>query len=79
MLARLNEWRRGLWAQHGTKVIGYAGAALSTLSLLDHETIDLIGSTCGPVWGPRVTHGLAIFGGVMTVRRGRQNSRPQEP
>lgn len=48
---------------------------LSTLSLLDHETINLIGTIFGPLWGPRVTHSLAILGGVMTVRRGMKNSQ----
>lgn len=68
---------KAIWSQHGTKVLGFGGMVLSTLSLLDHETIDIIGSTFGPVWGPRVTHGLAIFGGVMTVQRGRHNSQNQ--
>ena len=66
---------KAIWSNHGTKVLGFGGMLLSTLSLLDHETINVIGSTFGPIWGPRVTHGLAILGGVMTVRRGMKNSQ----
>lgn len=71
------EQLKAIWGQHGTKLLGAGGMVLSTLSLLDHETINLIGTTFGPAWGPRVTHGLAILGGVMTVRRGMANSQPK--
>lgn len=71
------EQLKAIWSNHGTKVLGFGGMVLSTLSLLDHETINLIGVTFGPLWGPRVTHGLAVLGGVMTVRRGMANSQPK--
>ena len=68
-------WLKSLWTENGTKVLGFGGAILGSLSLLDHETLDIIGQTFGPLWGPRVTHGLAIFGGFMTAYRGFTNSR----
>jgi hypothetical protein len=73
MIAKLKD----LWVQHGTKILGAGGVVLSSLSLIDHETLQLIESTFGPVYGPRVTHGLAIFGGVMTAYRGFKNSQPK--
>jgi hypothetical protein len=70
-------WLRAQWAANGTKILGVGGVILSSLSLLDHETLQLIESTFGPVYGPRVTHGLAILGGIMTAYRGFKNSQPK--
>ena len=68
-------WLMQKWRESGTKILGFGGVILGSLSLLDHETIDVIGQTFGPTWGPRVTHGLAIAGGVATAYRGFTNSR----
>ena len=76
----MNFWQqlKAIWTNHGTKVLGFGGMLLSTLSLIDHETLQIIESTFGPVYGPRVTHSIAIIGGVMTAYRGFTNShRPQ--
>jgi hypothetical protein len=70
-------WISALWAKHGTKLLGFGGIVLGSISLIDHETMDIIGHTFGPVWGPRVTHGLAIFGGLATAYRGFANSQPK--
>lgn len=68
-------WLKAQWATNGTKIYGYGGAALSCLTLLDRETIDVIGATFGPKWGPVVTHGLTIAGGLGVAYRGHVNSR----
>jgi hypothetical protein len=63
------------WLANGTKIIGYATAALGILAYLDTETINLIGTLFGPVNGPRVIRGMMIFSGVMTAARGHFNTR----
>jgi hypothetical protein len=73
MIARL----KAFWAAHGTKLLGLGGVALSTLALVDHETIHLIATTFGPAWGARIEGGFAIFGGIMTAYRGFENSNPK--
>jgi hypothetical protein len=71
------KWCQAVWGAHGTKISGFAMAAVGTLTLLDHETIDLIGETLGPAWGPRVKHGILIVGGLVVARRGFSNSQPK--
>lgn len=77
----MNTWLKTKWAffwkLNGTKLLGFGGMILGFLSLIDLETVNVIGSTFGPVWGPRVTHGFAIFGGLMTAYRGFKNSQRQ--
>ena len=68
---------KAIWVHHGTKALGFGGMLLSSLSLIDHETLKLIETTFGPLYGPRITHGLAIFGGFMTAYRGFKNSQPK--
>jgi len=71
------EWIKRQWTLHGTKISGFAMTAVGTITLIDHETIDLIGETFGPSWGPRVKHGILIIGGLMVARRGFTNGRPK--
>jgi hypothetical protein len=68
-------WLRAQWQLNGTKLLGYGGAIISMLTLIDHETIDMIGQTFGPVYGPRVTHALALAGSLATAYRGYENSK----
>ncbi len=78
----MNFWQKlkAIWAGHGTKLSGFGMSVLGTLTLLDHETIDLIGQTLGPDWGPRLKHGILIIGGLMVARRGYTNSsQPKGP
>lgn len=70
-------WLSRQWQASGTKMLGYGGALISILTLLDHETIDMIGQTFGPVYGPRVTHALALAGSLATAYRGYENSKRQ--
>jgi hypothetical protein len=69
---------KAIWTHHGTKVLGFGGAVLSTLSLIDRETINVIGETFGPKYGPVITHGFTIVGGLGVAYRGFKNSRPPQ-
>jgi len=68
-------WLRGLWQQHGTKLIGFGGTALGALSMVDATTVHIIEGTLGEHWGHRVASGLMIIGGVATAYRGYTNSK----
>lgn len=68
------DWLKTLWHTSGTKLIGFTTAGAGALALLDHETIDLIGTAFGPKGGPRVTRGLLILAGLGTAYRGFKNS-----
>jgi hypothetical protein len=64
-----------LWSQHGTKLIGFTTSVIGALALLDHETLDLLGQTLGPVQGPRVIRVILIVSGLATAYRGYRNSK----
>ena len=68
-------WLRAQWHHNGTKILGLGGTLIGSLSLLDHETIDMIGNTLGPNWGPRAKCALMIIGGVAVAFRGYRNSQ----
>lgn len=68
-----------LWTKHGTKLIGFGTSVVGALSLLDHETMDIIGKVFGPQGGPRVTRGILLIAGLGTAYRGFKNSQPKEP
>jgi len=76
-LKMITVWVKNLWLHHGTKVIGFGTSIAGALALLDHETVDLIGSVFGPAGGPRVTRGLLIVAGLGTAYRGFRNSQPK--
>jgi hypothetical protein len=67
-------WLKNLWKSHGTKVTGFATAALGALTYVDHETLNLIQGTFGPKYGPHVTHGILVASGLLTAYRGFSNS-----
>lgn len=67
-----------IWKSHGTKVIGFATSLIGALTLIDHETLDLIGQTCGPKGGPRVTRAILLIAGLATAYRGYRNSQPKD-
>ncbi len=69
---------RDLWDRHGTKILGAGGIFLSTISLIDQETVHLVADLFGPLWAPRITHGFAIFGGILTAFRGVANTRKND-
>jgi hypothetical protein len=62
------------WTKHGTKIIGFASAAIATIEFIDQATINLIVTTLGPKWGPVASHCILIIAGLMTARRGFHNS-----
>ena len=66
---------REFWKSHGTKLIGFATAAVGALEFLDASTIHLIEASLGSKWGPAVSHGILIASGLMTAYRGFTNSR----
>ena len=51
---------------------------MGALSYLDHETVQIIERTVGPKYGPPVSHGLIILGGLATAYRGFTNSRRRD-
>jgi|SRR5580700_906931 hypothetical protein len=63
-----------IWTHAGTKVIGWATAAVGALALLDSTTIQVIGNWLGPVWGPRFAFGCLIAAGLLTKQRGNRNT-----
>jgi len=69
-------WQKlsAIWAGHGTKISGFLLSIIGTLTLLDHETVDLIGQVLGPLWGVRFKQAIVIIGGLMVARRGYTNS-----
>lgn len=67
------------WAAHGTKILGFGTAAFGTLTAIDHETINIIGETFGPKWGPHVVHVIIIAAGFSTARRGFSNTNRTTP
>lgn len=73
------EWLKFQWRDKGTRILGYGGALVSIISLIDRETIDLIGNTFGPKYGPYITHGLTIIGALATAYRGHKNAHRDDP
>ncbi len=69
----MNFFRR-FWLAHGTKVIGFTTAAIASLEFVDQATVNLIQTSLGPKWGPVVSHVILITAGLLTARRGFQNS-----
>jgi hypothetical protein len=70
MFQKLRAW----WKDHGTKILGYGGTLIGSLSMLDAATLNLIKTTLGPKWGPLVYGALMILGGIMVAKRGYTNS-----
>jgi hypothetical protein len=68
-------WIQQYWKDHGTKISGFVLSIIGTLTLRDHETLDLIGQALGPVWGVRAKQGVLILGGLMVARRGFTNTQ----
>ena len=66
-----------IWALHGTKVLGFAGSLIGTISLIDSTTVHLIEEFFGPHCGHQVASALMIIGGLATAWRGFQNSQPK--
>lgn len=71
MIAAIKKWFADWWAAHGTKILGFGGAIVSTLSLIDHETIQLIEGTIGSFWA----HIITIIGSLTVAYRGFKNSQ----
>lgn len=66
----LKKW----WTEHGTKILGYATAAVGILEYLDEQTIKAIEFVAGPKAGPIISHGLVAISGLLTAKRGFTNS-----
>jgi hypothetical protein len=70
------------WVQtyrhHGTKILGFFGAALGTLELIDVNTVDLIAKQFGATWAHNIRIGLMILIGLGTAYRGYTNSHRQQ-
>lgn len=59
------------WAAHGTKILGFWMAAITTVSLIDQKTLNLIGTTLGPGW----INAVLILSGLATAYRGFTNTK----
>lgn len=60
------------WRNHGTKILGYAAIAVSTIPLMDRQLVlDTL--------GPNAMSWCLLISGVMTAVRGHTNSRVQQP
>lgn len=70
-------WFKQLWAEHGTKVLGYGSILIGALAEIDERTAQLIASLFGHAKETMVLHLLLAFGGVMTAMRGYKNSQPK--
>jgi len=71
MITTLKTW----WTNHGTKILGFGGTAIGSLSLMDATTTHLIADTFGPHRGHQVASALMIIGGLGTAYRGFTNTR----
>jgi hypothetical protein len=72
-------WLRDVWHSHGTKVLGFATAAVGLIEYVDSATINLVGSFLGPKWGPVASKGLQVAAGLMVAHRGYMNTNRNRP
>jgi hypothetical protein len=70
MIAMWKKW----WTDHGTKIIGFATAAIGVLEYVDDQTIKAVEFVAGPHYGPIVSHGLVAASGLLAARRGFLNT-----
>jgi hypothetical protein len=61
-----------IWVNHIQKLSGYLMAAVGALEYIDTQTIQLIGQTLGPKWGPIVSRGIQVSAGLMVAIRAHQ-------
>jgi len=66
-------WKRW-WVDHGTKITGFAASIAGTITMIDHETVNMIGQIFGPTWEPRIVRGILVLAGLITAHRGFTNT-----
>jgi hypothetical protein len=72
----MKTWFQWLWENHIQKVAGYAMAGIGALEYLDQQTIQLIGASLGPKWGPVVSRGIQVAAGLTVAIRAHQSRKP---
>jgi hypothetical protein len=74
----VNLWRQW-WTNHGTKIIGFGSTVVGVITYIDQETIKVIESALGPIWGMRVRLLIFITAGLATAKRGFTNQQKGPP
>lgn len=70
----MTETMKKWWADHGTKILGFASAAVGVLEYVDDQTIKAVEFVGGTHYGPILSHGLVAVSGLLVARRGFLNT-----
>lgn len=66
------------WLDHGTKILGFATAAIGMLEYIDSQTIQAVEFVFGPKYGTIISHGLVAVSGFLVAKRGWANTEAKK-
>lgn len=71
----MKAWLSNFYRGYIQTAMGFVEMGFGLLEYIDMNTVNLIGTTLGPKWGPIVSKGIQISAGIMTAYRAIQVRR----